>query len=227
LLPVSERWHLAFAMTESVPVQGGRSAAEPVGQSSFQHAEPVPSRLSHVLSEVHARILRSLPKPETLTGPLATSCRCSAAGKRDQLLVIGTPRKWPATVSTIWPADPDSTQEQHATSASEDHSGVNSMPVDPAWPHSGLGLGTGSIPNRAVRSIPSTPFPANRCPAPWSRPGHKYQPVSCRSPFPPSRPLPLLPFLRFCPSHFRRIPCDLLPFFLGQLLQSGFDRLAA
>ena len=101
------------------------------------------------------------------------------------------------------------------------------MPVDPAWPHSGLGLGTGSIPNRAVRSIPSTPFPANRCPAPWSRPGHKYQPVSCRSPFPPSRPLPLLPFLRFCPSHFRRIPCDLLPFFLGQLLQSGFDRLAA
>src|ERR1035441_9136946 len=60
--PVSERWHLASAMTESVPVQWGRSAAEPVGQSSFQHAEPVPSRLSHVLSEVHARILRSLPK---------------------------------------------------------------------------------------------------------------------------------------------------------------------
>src|ERR1019366_6644606 len=133
LLPVSERWHLAFAMTESFPVQRGRSAAEPVGQSSFLHASPVPSRLSHVLSEVHARILRSLPKPETLTGPLATSCRCSAAGKRDQLRATCILRQCSTTVSTIAPADPGSTPELHPPSASVDHRGGLSVPVDPVW----------------------------------------------------------------------------------------------
>src|ERR1035437_9727076 len=40
--PVCEHWHLASALTVSFPVHRGRSAAEPVGRSSFLPAVPVP-----------------------------------------------------------------------------------------------------------------------------------------------------------------------------------------
>ena len=85
------------------------------------------------------------------------------------------------------------------------------MPVDPAWPHSGLGLGTGSIPNRAVDNIPAVPFPAGLSPDRRLRLERKYLPISCQSRFPPSSPLPLLPSGGLCPSRFRRIPGDLFP----------------
>src|ERR1019366_3880598 len=219
--PVCERWHLASALTVSVPVHRGRSAAVLVDRFFFLHALPVPSRLSHVLSEVHARILRSLPKPETLTGPLATSCRCFAAGKRDQLRATCILRQCSTTVSAIAPADPGSTPERHATSASEDRPEGNSMPDDLAWLRSALCPGTGSIPNHAVRSIPSTPFPAGLSPDRQLRLERKHLPVS-HSRLPPSPAL--LPFLRLCPSCICRIPCDLSPFLRRQLLQSGFDR---
>src|ERR1035441_10666515 len=44
LLPASERWHLPFAVTVSVPVHRGRSAAVLADRFFFPHVVPVPSR---------------------------------------------------------------------------------------------------------------------------------------------------------------------------------------
>src|SRR5713226_8675978 len=101
------------------------------------------------------------------------------------------------------------------------------MPDDPAWLHSGLCLDTGSPPNHGVNNIPSTPIPASRCLDRPLKPERKPRPASCRSRFPPRPSLHLLPFLRLCPSHIRRISSDLSPLFRRQKFHLGFGGFSA
>src|ERR1035437_3610452 len=107
LLPVSERWHLASALTVSVPVLRGRSAAVLADRFFFLHAVPVPSRLSLLSSGVLFRTQRPLPESETSVCLLAGSCRYSDAGRPSRLPSICTPRKWPADAANFVPTCPE------------------------------------------------------------------------------------------------------------------------
>src|SRR5271157_5439227 len=93
LLPACERWHLASAMTVSVPIHRGRSAVVLADRFFFLHAVPVPSPPSLSTAAILARTLQRLPESETSACPLGGSCRCFAAGKRGQLPMTGTLQK--------------------------------------------------------------------------------------------------------------------------------------
>src|ERR1019366_7475045 len=105
--PVSERWHPVSAMTVSVPVQWGRSAAMLAVQFSFLHAVPVPCLLSLAPAEVLFRTRRPHPESETSVCLLAGSCRYSDAGRPDRPPSICTPRKWPADAANFVPTCPE------------------------------------------------------------------------------------------------------------------------
>ena len=93
LWPACEHWHLASALTVSVPVQQGRSSGGLADQFFFLHAVPVPSRFLLDPSGVLSRTRRPLPEFGTSASLLVASCRLLAAGKRDQLPMTGTLQK--------------------------------------------------------------------------------------------------------------------------------------
>jgi len=86
--PVFEHWHLAAAVTESVRVHRDQSGVALADRFFFPNDVPVPSLLSLFPVATLVRTRPPLPESETSACPQATSYRCSAAGKQDQLPMI-------------------------------------------------------------------------------------------------------------------------------------------
>jgi hypothetical protein len=84
LSPVSEHWHLPFAVTVSFPVHRSRSAVVLAVQFSFLNVLLVPSRPALALARVLVRILRPLRESETSAGGQRT--RLSDTAKFGPLL---------------------------------------------------------------------------------------------------------------------------------------------